>query len=1406
MCNSGAASESLVYSYKKSFNGFAAKLSEEEMQKIAIKIQIKSKAIENILSECFRTLLIICKSCNNISGMEGIVSIFPSNEKKLHTTRSWDFMGFTKKVARRSVESDVIVGVIDTGIWPESDSFKDDGFGPPPKKWRGICQSPANFTCNNKIIGARYYVGGRGNVSEGQFDSPRDSEGHGTHTASTAAGALVSRTSLLGLARGTARGAVPSARIAVYKVCWSDYCSDVDILAAFDDAIDDGVDILSVSLGGDPTEYFSDSIAIGSFHAMKKGILTSNSAGNSGPGPSTLSNFSPWSLTVAASTIDRRFVTKVKLGNGRTYEGVSINTFQLKNRTYPLVYGGNVPNTSAGYDSSMSRYCYTGTLNEGEVTGKIVLCDQLTDGVGPFVANALGTIMQDGGWSDFAYSFPLPATVVGLDLGSQVLEYINTTRNPTADILRSEEVRDLLAPFVVSFSSRGPHPLTKDILKPDISAPGVDILAAWSPVSPLSGYIGDKRVVSYNIISGTSMSCPHATGAAAYVKSFHPTWSPAAIKSALMTTAYRMSVSTNTDAEFAYGAGHINPVLAVNPGLVYDADEHDYVEMLCNQGYDTKKVRLITGDASDCSKYTRGLVRDLNYPSMALNVTGGKSFSSSFGRTVTNVGQAESIYTAIVSLPSGVVISVSPGVLKFKSVGEKQSFVVTVNGKIEDNLVLSAALVWEDGVRRVYVVYLGELPKGDFSAESLHYSMLEQVLGSGAASESLVYSYKKSFNGFAAKLSEEEMQKISSMEGIVSIFASNEKKLHTTRSWDFMGFTQKVARRAVESDVIVGVIDTGIWPESDSFKDDGFGPPPKRWRGICQSPANFTCNNKIIGARYYYEGGRGNVSEGEFDSPRDSEGHGTHTASTAAGALVRGTSLLGLARGTARGAVPSARIAVYKVCWSGGCSDVDILAAFDDAIDDGVDILSVSLGGYPTEYFSDSIAIGSFHAMKKGILTSNSAGNSGPGPSTLSNFSPWSLTVAASTIDRRFVTKVKLGNGRTYEGVSINTFQLKNRTYPLVYGGNVPNTSAGYDSSMSRYCYTGSLNEGEVTGKIVLCDQLTDGVGPFLANALGTIMQDGGWSDFAYSFPLPATFVGLDLGSQVLEYINTTRNPTADILRSEEVQDLLAPFVVSFSSRGPHPLTKDILKPDISAPGVDILAAWSPVSPLSGYIGDKRIVSYNIISGTSMSCPHATGAAAYVKSFHPTWSPAAIKSALMTTAFRMSVSTNTDAEFAYGAGHINPVLAVNPGLVYDADEHDYVEMLCNQGYDTKKVRLITGDASDCSKYTRGLVRDLNYPSMALNVTGGKSFSSSFGRTVTNVGQAESIYTATVSVPSGVVISVNPGVLKFKSVGEKQSFVVTVNGKIEDNLVLSAALVWEDGVRRVRSPIVVYSRQ
>ena len=175
--------------------------------------------------------------------------------------------------------------------------------------------------------------------------------------------------------------------------------------------------------------------------------------------------------------------------------------------------------------------------------------------------------------------------------------------------------------------------------------------------------------------------------------------------------------------------------------------------------------------------------------------------------------------------------------------------------------------------------------------------------------------------------------------------------------------------------------------------------------------------SKIIGAKYYRTDGL--FEENDIASARDSGGHGTHTASTAAGGLVGQASLMGLGSGTARGGVPSARIAVYKICWVDGCDDADILAAFDDAIADGVDIISLSVGGSTARhYFNDSIAIGSFHAMRNGILTSCSAGNDGPDLATISNFSPWTVSVAASTTDRMFLTNVKLGNNQIFEVIN----------------------------------------------------------------------------------------------------------------------------------------------------------------------------------------------------------------------------------------------------------------------------------------------------------------------------------------------------------------------------------------------------
>ncbi|XP_052207270.1 cucumisin-like [Diospyros lotus] len=707
--------------------------------------------------------------------------------------------------------------------------------------------------------------------------------------------------------------------------------------------------------------------------------------------------------------------------------------------------------------------------------------------------------------------------------------------------------------------------------------------------------------------------------------------------------------------------------------------------------------------------------------------------------------------------------------------------------------------------RQAYIIYMGDTPEGGFSISSLHTSLLQEALGSNDVSASLLYSYKKSFNGFVAMLTEDEKARIAEMDGVISVFPNEKYQLHTTRSWDFMGFSQQVKRTTIESDIIIGVLDTGIWPESDSFVDKGFGPPPSKWKGTCQVSSNFTCNNKVIGARFYRSDGE--YGKEDATSPRDTNGHGTHCASIAAGGAVGMASLMGLGRGTARGGVPAARIAAYKICWSDGCHAADILAAFDDAIADGVDIISISVGGrYPKRYFEDSIAIGAFHAMKNGILTSASGGNNGPDLATISNVAPWFLSVAASTIDRKFLTKLQLGDNQVYQGISLNTFKMQKK-YPMIYAGDAPNTTANITGSVSRYCLRGSLNRDLVKGKIVLCDEISNGETALLAGAAGAVMQVTGLRDFASSFPLPAAVVRDDGGSHIFNYINSTSNPKATIFKSNEANDTLAPYVVSFSSRGPNLVTTDILKPDIAAPGVDILAAWSQASPVTRVKEDRRRVTYNILSGTSMACPHASALAAYIKSFHPSWSPAAIKSAMMTTAFPLSVETSPEAEFAYGSGHMNPLEATNPGLVYDAEPVDYIKLLCGQGYNNTALRLVTGEMTTCSDVGRnGTMWDLNLPSLTLSTMALRPFSQTLKRTVTNVGLPTSTYHARLTnynSPQALRIRVEPTVLAFTSLGQKLGFLVKVEGAIGATRV-SASLSWDDGTHQVRTPIVVYS--
>ncbi|XP_071700446.1 subtilisin-like protease SBT4.15 [Rutidosis leptorrhynchoides] len=724
-----------------------------------------------------------------------------------------------------------------------------------------------------------------------------------------------------------------------------------------------------------------------------------------------------------------------------------------------------------------------------------------------------------------------------------------------------------------------------------------------------------------------------------------------------------------------------------------------------------------------------------------------------------------------------------------------------------DTIVIAAPV---NNERKPYIVYMGASPvERTLNTLALdHHNLLAETIGDEiVARESKLHSYGRSFNGFVANLLPQEADQLLQREGVLSVFPNTIRPLHTTRSWDFMGMPLKGTKRnlKVESNLIIGVIDTGIWPESPSFDDKGYGPPPPKWKGKCVLGANFTgCNNKLIGAQYSYIGTTPDPSL----SPVDTEGHGTHTASTAGGVKVKSASLYGIGKGVARGGVDSARIAAYKVCWGGGCSDMDMLAAFDMAIADGVDVISVSIGGSPRPFFEDSMAIGAFHAMKKGIFTACSGGNDGPIQLTVQNIAPWITTVAASSSDRQFISDVKLGNGETIMGIAVNTFSSKKKMYPLISGTLAANASQAYRNASA--CDYGSLVDQMVKGKIVYClGKNSQDYNLYDKNVAGIIVSRDKDFDTPSSFLIPGTTVSMEEGRNIDRYINSTRMPVAVIQKSKPVKIDDAPFVASFSSRGPQLITPNVLKPDIVAPGLGILAAYSKLASMTGDPNyDKRFVDYKIASGTSMSCPHVAAAAAYVKSFHPTWSPAAIKSALMTTATPVKVNT-ADKELASGSGLINPTKAIDPGLVYDINISAYIRYLCRSGYNSTMLSVLIGGKKqyDCKNFkpTKG-ADGLNYPSMHLQVEQNvTTFSAVFKRIVKNVGTRNATYNAEVVSQKGLSIKVDPSSLTFKQLNEKRSFTVSLDGTFDhkDAFLSSGSIVWKDSKHSVVSPVVVY---
>ncbi|PIN02103.1 Tripeptidyl-peptidase II [Handroanthus impetiginosus] len=731
----------------------------------------------------------------------------------------------------------------------------------------------------------------------------------------------------------------------------------------------------------------------------------------------------------------------------------------------------------------------------------------------------------------------------------------------------------------------------------------------------------------------------------------------------------------------------------------------------------------------------------------------------------------------------------------------------------------------------VYIVYLGERQQNDPNLiTDSHYDMLTTLMGSKQlAVESIVYSYRHGFSGFAAKLTASQAQQLSEHPDVVGVIPNSFYKLQTTRSWDYLGLSPQTPNNLLHKSnmgdgAIIGVLDSGIWPESKSFSDEGLGPIPSTWKGFCQSGEQFndakSCNKKLIGARWFVDGLVAEIGQslnltalGEFLSPRDADGHGTHVSSTAAGAYVVNVSYNGVGLGTARGGAPRARLAMYKVCWklkNGLCASADILKAFDEAIKDRVHVLSLSIAAPSLPLYSevdgrDAIAIGSFHAVAKGISVVCGAGNEGPSPQTVKNIAPWIITVEASTMDRAFSTRITLGNNKSFQGQSIYR-RREGGFIGLFYPGD-----EGPNATSTGVCEALSLTPSLVAGKIVLC--FTTVSSPAVTRFASTLVSMAGGVGVIVSKPpsditaqcrnFPCAEVDYEVGTQILSYIRSTRNPVVKLsLPTTIVGKTVAAKIAEFSSRGPNSIAASILKPDIAAPGVQIIAATSPLdlSSEEGFI---------MLSGTSMSTPHIAGIVALLKILHPEWSPAAIRSALTTTAsttdpygipiFAEGDSPKLADPFDFGGGIANPNGAASPGLIYDMDTTDYVNYLCAMEYNDSAISRLTGQPVVCANKKVSIL-DVNLPSITIPYLRN---STTVTRTVTNVGATNSVYHVIVEPPTGTFVFVSPPILIFNSKMKKLSFDVTVTSVHQLNAgYYFGSLIWSDGVHVVRSPIAV----
>lgn len=705
---------------------------------------------------------------------------------------------------------------------------------------------------------------------------------------------------------------------------------------------------------------------------------------------------------------------------------------------------------------------------------------------------------------------------------------------------------------------------------------------------------------------------------------------------------------------------------------------------------------------------------------------------------------------------------------------------------------------------------------------------LHQNLAAQSGADKLIYSYTHTFNGFSAKMTADQAEVLRNHPNVVGVWRDEAQQLTTSNTPAFLGLTgspEGLHTLGVKGeDVVIGVVDSGIWPEHPSFADDGSYAPLQGWNGICDAgeDENFTCNNKLIGARYFKDTFESvyALQPGEFVSPRDADNHGTHVSSTAGGNEGVTAVFNGAPVATVSGIAPRARIAMYKACWNStyvspegvnerGCFYGDTMAAIDQAVADGVDVINYSIGGDRVNLTTVSAAA-KLRAAQAGVFVSVSAGNDGPTVSTVGTPAPWVTTVAASTYDGFSIANGLEVTAGPLQGTYIAVEGVTST--PLNVTGDI---SADVVVAQPLLACTPLTNAAELAGKFALIQRGTCSFDIKIAEAqaagaAGVIMYNN--SDVAPipmggtgSFEIPAVMTTLAAGSAFNAevsnggVVNVKLSPSVFVDDVVEVGNIMA----AFSSRGPNLATYDVIKPDITAPGVKILAGASSEPMLEPH-GN----SFTYLQGTSMSSPHIAGMAALVKEVHPNWSAAMIKSALMTTARQNVTKENgvTPADpFDFGAGHAVPNKATQPGLTYDIDNLDYFAFLCGIG-NANFVLNTTGIS--CAQFEAANYdtdpSQLNLPSMAIAELKGTEM---LTRVVTDVSGSASVYTATVEAPAGVDVAVvtNDGANQMSvAAGGTAAYGVrfTPNASATIGQWVFGSITWSNGVHSVRSPIAI----